>query len=334
MALVEKKIYPFINDLVFKATFGQQKNAKLLICLLNAILHRKGPEQIETVEILNPFNVQDFDRDKLTIVDVKAKVKNGEWFTIEVQVEPEKSYVARSVYYLAKLYSAQLIEAEDFTKLTRATGISIVNFRLFPESLKIQNIFRLKNVESAAELFDAFELHYIELLKVPKDPKIKPKTPFERWLHILKFSKKYLEDGTLPAWAKDEEGIPMAMQELGRINSDEKYRRLLEDREKSELVRRTRLAQARLDGLEEGHKEGLKEGLQKGQASLIATMLQNGATVESIIALTGLSSEELNELLKQIPALPTGQPKKVSEAHAPFGQGKPSKTKRKHNPAR
>ena len=236
---METKIYPFINDLVFKATFGQQKNAKLLMCLLNAILHRKGLEKIEAVEILNPFNIQEFEADKLTIVDLKAKTRKGNWFSIEVQVEPQKSYIARSVYYLSKLYSNQLIEGDDFTKLTRATGISILNFRLFPETLQIQNVFRLKNVESGTELFDAFELHYIELPKVAENVNAIPQTAFERWVHILKFSAHYCGSKSLPEWAKHEEGIPMAMHELERINADKQYRQILETREKSDLIIRT-----------------------------------------------------------------------------------------------
>jgi predicted transposase/invertase (TIGR01784 family) len=98
---MEAKLYPFINDLVFKCVFGQQKNAKLLICLLNALLHRKGPRAITEIEILNPFNLQEFKGDKLTIVDVKARSKLEDWFTIEIQAESHPSYVARSVYYLA-----------------------------------------------------------------------------------------------------------------------------------------------------------------------------------------------------------------------------------------
>jgi len=342
---METKIYPFINDLVFKATFGQQKNAKLLMCLLNAILHRKGLEKIEAVEILNPFNIQEFETDKLTIVDLKAKTRKGNWFSIEVQVEPQKSYIARSVYYLSKLYSNQLIEGDDFTKLTRATGISILNFRLFPETLQIQNVFRLKNVESGTELFDAFELHYIELPKVAENVNAIPQTAFERWVHILKFSAHYCGSKSLPEWAKQEEGIPMAMHELERINADKQYRQILETREKSDLIIRTLITEARDEGRmegrdegrKEGHDEGRKEGRDEGRKEgrdeerkeIIQMMLKMGHAPEVIAKFTGLP---LNRILvaetEDKIRVPLG-PNKVSENSRPFVTAKPIRTRKK-----
>ena len=346
MTDMDTKIYPFINDLVFKAIFGQQKNAKLLICLLNAILHRKGAEKIEAVEILNPFNLQEFETDKLTIVDLRAKTRHGEWFTIEVQVESEKSYVARSVYYLSKLYSSQLLEGDDFTKLARATGISITNFRLFPRTLQIQSVFRLKNVESGAELFDAFDLHYIELPKVAENVNVVPKTAFERWIHILKFSAHYCGSASLPEWAKQEEGIPMAVHELERVNADKLYRQLLETREKSDLVWRTRLAEARQDGAQEGiqkgiqvgRQEGIQEGTQKGiqvgrqegrqegVGELIRKMLGKGKTPEEVSELTEVSLQEVMRIAGEKQT--KSHSKKVSEAPASFGGSKPRRTRK------
>ena len=328
---METKIYPFINDLVFKCAFGQQKNAKLLICLLNAILHRKGRKKIETVEILNPFNIQEFETDKLTIVDVKAKTKEEGWFSIEVQVAPPKSYVARSVYYLSKLYSNQLVEGDDFSKLARATGISILNFRLFPDIPKIQNVFRLKNVESGSELFDAFELHYIELPKVGDNLDVVPKTPFERWVHILKFSAHYCGSVNLPKWAEEEEGIAMAVHELERINADKQYRQLLEAREKSELVHRTLLTEARQEGhqegRQEGRREGLRDGMQQGRKELVQKMLAKGKTPKEISELTDIP---LPEVLRFAEANEQkSSPNKVSEVSKPFAKMKTGNAKTK-----
>jgi predicted transposase/invertase (TIGR01784 family) len=283
---MKSKIYPFINDLVFKCVFGQQKNVKLLICLLNAILHRKGGDTIVGAEILNPFSIQEFEADKLTIVDLKARSKRGEWFSVEVQMESQASYVARSVYYLSKLYSNQLVEGENFTSLARATGISILNFRLFPDNSAVQNVFRLKNTKTDEELFDAFELNFIELPKVLDDPERVPETPFERWIHILKYSTEYYGSPNLPLWAEKEEGIAMAMHQLEKVNADKQYRQLLETREKSELVYRTLLAEATQRGLEEGRQMGREEGREKGReardAELVHKMLEKGKSPEEI----------------------------------------------------
>ncbi|MBM4074028.1 MAG: hypothetical protein FJ267_00085 [Planctomycetes bacterium] len=64
-----------LNDMVFKKTFGTPENTICLISLLNSILTLKSP--IVEVTIENPYNLQDFENDKLSILDVKAKDKMG-----------------------------------------------------------------------------------------------------------------------------------------------------------------------------------------------------------------------------------------------------------------
>jgi predicted transposase/invertase (TIGR01784 family) len=59
-----------INDFAFKKIFGSAENRVSLISLLNAILMPKSP--IVDVTLENPFNLQDFKDDKLSILDIKA----------------------------------------------------------------------------------------------------------------------------------------------------------------------------------------------------------------------------------------------------------------------
>ncbi len=54
-------------DFAFKKIFGTPENAQPLIGLLNAILDL--PDPIQEVEILNPFNYQEFAEDKLIVLD-------------------------------------------------------------------------------------------------------------------------------------------------------------------------------------------------------------------------------------------------------------------------
>ncbi len=59
-----------INDFAFKKIFGTPENKLVLISLLNAILEL--PLSIVDVTIVNPYNLQDFKDDKLSILDMKA----------------------------------------------------------------------------------------------------------------------------------------------------------------------------------------------------------------------------------------------------------------------
>ena len=73
-----------INDFAFKKIFGSPGNKLALISLLNAILGLSKP--IVDVTIENPFNLQDFQDDKLSILDIKAVDQTGAIYDVEMQL--------------------------------------------------------------------------------------------------------------------------------------------------------------------------------------------------------------------------------------------------------
>jgi len=61
------------NDVIFKVVFGHQKNEKILISLLNAILDLKGQEKIKKLVLTNPINLKEYIEDKLSkLIDKKG----------------------------------------------------------------------------------------------------------------------------------------------------------------------------------------------------------------------------------------------------------------------
>lgn len=87
------------NDYVFRLAFGDPKNSDLLIHLLNAILELPSP--VVSVEILNPFIEQEFETDKLAILDIRAKDSNGRLLNVEMQKMATPALRERLVYYAA-----------------------------------------------------------------------------------------------------------------------------------------------------------------------------------------------------------------------------------------
>ncbi len=71
-----------INDFAFKKTFGSPENKLALISLLNSILGL--PKPIVDVTIENPYNLQDFKDDKLSILDIKAIDQTGAIYDVEM----------------------------------------------------------------------------------------------------------------------------------------------------------------------------------------------------------------------------------------------------------
>ena len=71
-------------DCIFKAILGAEENKNLLIDFLNSVLAPQS--SISDVEILNPYNEREFYKDKLTIVDIKAKDEKGTAYQVEIQL--------------------------------------------------------------------------------------------------------------------------------------------------------------------------------------------------------------------------------------------------------
>ena len=64
-------------DFAFKRIFGSAEHALPLVGLLQAIL---APDQpLTEVEILNPFSYQEFQQDKLIVLDIRARDSAGHY---------------------------------------------------------------------------------------------------------------------------------------------------------------------------------------------------------------------------------------------------------------
>ena len=105
------------SDIFIKYLLGSEENKDLLISFVNAVLTDSNFTTIVSAEIKNPFNVKTFPIDKESIVDIKAADETGRQYNIEVQTTGDESFKARSLYYWAKLYTSQLLEGDDYTKL-------------------------------------------------------------------------------------------------------------------------------------------------------------------------------------------------------------------------
>ena len=103
-----------INDFAFKKIFGTPENRPCLISLLTAILRLKEP--IVDVTIDNPFNLQDFQDDKLSQLDIKAIDRTGAIYNVEVQLTTYEGLVQRMVFYGCELYAGQLKSGDEYER--------------------------------------------------------------------------------------------------------------------------------------------------------------------------------------------------------------------------
>ena len=139
-----------LYDFAFKKTFGTVENKLALISLLNAILDLPFP--IVDVSIENPYNLQDFLDDKLSILDIKAIDENRAVYSVEMQLAIHDGLVQRVVFYGCELYADQLRSKDDYTELKPVYSICLVNGLLWKDGKNVHHAFRLTDKVSGRVL--------------------------------------------------------------------------------------------------------------------------------------------------------------------------------------
>jgi predicted transposase/invertase (TIGR01784 family) len=299
-------------DLAFKKIFGVEENKDLLISLINSIVSDK--DQLSDITLLNPYNPKNFKRDKLSILDIKAKSRSGKRFNIEVQISDEADYNKRALYYWGKLYTEQLKESDDYSKLSKAIGIHILNFTSIPESDKYHNVFHIREKDTGTLYFEDLELHTIELKKFTghsnnKDEDLhkelaelvsKIKSSLDMWAAFLT-RNDLLNKDSLPRELENED-LKKALTILEVMNFSEEEKEAYDDHLKWLRIETNTLKNYEQKGIEKGRAEGRVEGEQIGidkrNREIALKMLAKNKDDDEILEFSGLTISELNEIRK------------------------------------
>ena len=289
-----EKISPRV-DLAFKKIFGVEENKDLLISLINSIVGQE--DQVADITLLNPYNPKNFRQDKLSILDIKAKGIDGKRFNIEIQISDEADYDKRALYYWAKLYTEQLKVAEDYSALSKAIGIHILNFTSIPQARNYHNVFHITEKENGFAYFKDLELHTIELNKFTSDSNeeladivAKTKNVLDMWVAFLT-RHDLLKADMLPK-ELDNDTLKKALHVLDVLNFSEEERELYEDHLKWLRIEANTLKKA----TEKAKEEGIMEGVEKRNIEVAINMLKQKLDDKLISSVTGLTLEEILKL--------------------------------------
>lgn len=286
-------------DIAFKKLFGVEENKDLLISLINSIVGKA--DQVADITLLNPYNSKDFRNDKLSILDIKAESVEGKRFNIEIQISDEADYEKRALYYWAKLYTEKLKAAEDYSALTKAIGIHILNFTSIVDSNKYHNVFHVTEKETGINYFKDLELHTIELKKFTSDNTEKlpdliarVKSKLDMWAAFL---TRYdlLKISKLPPKLADE-SLRKAINVLDVMNFSYDEREAYEGHLKWLRIEANSLKNAEAKGMAEGIEQGRAEGRVEGKLEIARNLLNEGMAIEMVVRITGLEEDEVRRI--------------------------------------
>ena len=273
-------------DFAFKKLFASPENKDILISFINSVLGEN--EQIKDIELKNPYNIANYRKGKMTILDIKAVDEKGTWYDIEMQLAEQGYYDKRAFYYWAKVYSDQIESGDDFELLRKTIAINILDFNYLDEE-DFHNIYKVYNEKSKKEFSNIFEMHFIELNKFKKDFK-DLKTALDRWITFLNRAYE-IDKEKIPKELAEDSEIKKAIEKLDIMYLDKEEREIYEND-----LKRLRIQKAEIKAAE---RKGIEKGIEKGEQKKSIEIAQNLLDVldeETISIKTGLSIEVIKEL--------------------------------------
>ncbi len=241
-------------DYAFKKVFGSEVNVPVLLDLLEAVLKPPAAQRLAALEIRNPFNDKEAADDKLSILDIKARDRQGRQYNIEMQMVAPRLYPERVLYYWSVLHSEQLHEGEDYAGLRPTISISFVNDVLFGQVPEHHLEFQLRSVRHPELIFSAQQsMHLVELPKFRRtaDELV---DPLDVWCYFLIHGAE-LDLENLPA-ALRTPAVQRAMEALAMMSQNELERERYQARLKEQRDRVSYIKDAREQGLQEGEVVG------------------------------------------------------------------------------
>lgn len=244
-------------DFSFKRLF---MNEEVLRGFISDVLDM-APEEIRTVRLANTFLWRRYARQKQGILDILVELNDDSKVNIELQVRLFANWDRRSLFYLAKMYTEDMLVGQKYQKLRRCICINILGFHL-DEAPEYHRVYRLRDREGR-EFSDRFEIHTIELNKP-----LSGKSRLDDWIRLFQVETRE----ELDMLKTENKGVLAAAEEVRKMNFGRKLRALydaykIEQWDKQAVEDYIR-EEARKEGLEagrrEGHREGLEEGIEQG----------------------------------------------------------------------
>ena len=290
------------NDFAFKKTFGSPENKVALISLLNAILTLPVP--IIDVTIENPYNLQDFHDDKLSILDIRAVDQRGAIYDVEMQLSASSGLVKRIVFYGCEVYAGQLKAGDDYSELKPVYSICLLQGQLWDDSPKVHHAFGLVDRDSGRLLAETLEIHTLELGWYNlQESELGTASLLDRWLYWLLHAHQYDAQTLVSLFPQPE--FQKATDSIDRIAKKTEDKAMYDTREKAirdqQWILNAARREAREEGLQEGREVGLQEGREEGEIKLIRTLQEIlGGPVSDTVAFQGRSLEQLRAMTEEL----------------------------------
>ncbi len=282
------------NDYAFKRLLGSEENKPLLQNLLECILDL-DPQDVIDLELMDKELTKEELSDKTGILDVKLKLTNGTVIDIEIQASWNASFVKRTLFYWAKMYTADFKAGESYESLHKCIAINIIadGFRL---NDAIHSAYVLQEKEVHTPLTDVLEIHFLDLQAAKRAQEAGIKESKRRqlinWLKFIGATDK--KERAMIATSSPV--LQLLNEKIDVLTLSPIERKLYESRMKlkSDI---TTISQTQFSaGVERGKSLGLAEGSRQAKVETARNLRAMSLPLDIIAQATGLSKTEIERL--------------------------------------
>ena len=214
--------YQMTNDYMFHAAL--QKNPKVLKSLICSLL-RLHPQEIRSIQIINPIILGEAVDEKTFILDINIVLNDNTLINLEMQVENLYNWEERSLSYLCRTFD-QLQKGEEYSSAKPVIHISFLDFTPFPEYPEFYASYQFMNEKNHHIYSDKLTLRVVDLRQIELATAEDQASGLEHWARLFKAST--WEE--IRMIAKEDENLLEATETLYTLNADELVRRQCEAR--------------------------------------------------------------------------------------------------------
>lgn len=237
--------YRLTNDCMFHMVF--QKNPKALLGLCASLLHMH-PEEIRSVEVLNPFEFKTIPTDKTFVLDLKVLLNDDRILNFEVQVIDEKDWPERSLSYACRTFD-HLQKGETYLDVKPIRHIGFLDYDLEDFTPEFYATYKLLNIKNHEIYSDKFALSVVNLNQIDKATEEDRKYGIDHWARLFKATTWE----AIKKMAQENEYISSAAETMFQSSQDRSMRIYLEGVEEANRIRRGQ--EIRLERAETALKE-------------------------------------------------------------------------------
>ena len=274
------------NDYAFKRVFGVEENKDVLQDLLECILDIP-PESISGLELLDKEFHKELLSEKLGILDIKLRLKDGAFVDIEIQNSWHFDFPERTLYYWSKMYNEAIKQGQDYTNLPKCITINLIG-KGFDKNKRLHNKYLVLEQDTKEPLVSKLEIHILNLEKARllKEGQYK-NNKTKRLLNWLKFIETDNPE-VREVLAENSEIMKKANAAISVMEMSPRDKWLYDSRMKYE--------HDRASCINEGYQRGLDKGAHQKALETAAAFKRLGVDIVKIAEGTGLSREEIEKL--------------------------------------